>query len=156
MSLVVTPSDVHVRSGPAAAEIAGISYRQLDHWERQGWIKASQVEAVSSGRRLRRYTTDDIVQLAALRHLSQSGLAVAEWGPRVGEVTVPEGHVLVVGSEDLEVIETGVALDTLSTPGRWTVFDPTAIRRRCAIGEATQAHAKPGEIRDSDDVRRLA
>src|SRR4051794_23466094 len=123
---VLTPEPVRVRSAPAAAELAGITYRQLDHWERQGWVTAGHVEQVG-GRRVRRYGDDDVVRLAALRHLAQSGRDVGSYGPDIGLVDLPVGHFLVVGA-DVEVVSARSLNAAVTRPGRWTVFDPSPVR----------------------------
>ncbi len=127
---VFTSVPVRVRSAPAAAELAGVTYRQLDHWERQGWVTASHVEQIG-GRRVRRYGDDDVVRLAALRHLAQSGRDVGSYGPAVGQVDVPAGHFLVVGA-DIEVVAARSLTAAVTRPGRWTVFDPGPVRSACA------------------------
>src|SRR5215210_4395301 len=86
-------------SGPAAAEAAGITYRQLDYWERNGWITASRVDQAGGGRRVRRYSTDDVVRLAALRHLGLSKLDVGLWGVTVGGTMIDAGEALIVGTD---------------------------------------------------------
>ena len=137
-----------VRSAPQAAVLAEITYRQLDHWERQGWITASYVEQLG-GRRIRRYSDDDVVKLAALRHLAVSGLDVAFYGPAIGACEIPTDHVLVVATETIEVVKKNAAWTLVVEPGRWTVFDPEPVRQRCSA-----VPAPANEIRN--DSRRTA
>lgn len=49
-------------SGTQAARIAGISYRQLDHWARKGVVEPSIAPASGSGSR-RRYSYRDLLKL---------------------------------------------------------------------------------------------
>ena len=89
MTDVMTSNPDHVMSAPQAAERAGITYRQLDYWERQGWVAATHVdEATPGGRRVRRYTTLDVARLATLRHLARSGFDIAVHGPTVGALEI--------------------------------------------------------------------
>jgi DNA-binding transcriptional MerR regulator len=120
-------------SAPEAADLAGITYRQLDYWGRKGWVVPAQVERVSAGRRVRRYNEGDVLRLAALAHLGRSGLDVAAFGPLVGSLELTAGDsVVVVGpATELEVIAAGELRNHLraSGPGRYVVFDPAALRR---------------------------
>jgi hypothetical protein len=52
-------------SGPDAAEMAGITYRQLDYWARIGLCGPSLQQPHGSGTR-RRYSSDDVRLLALL------------------------------------------------------------------------------------------
>ena len=59
-----------------AVRIAGISYRQLDHWASQGLVRPSLVEAAGSGSR-RLYSYSDLVTLRAIKRLLDAGLRLA-------------------------------------------------------------------------------
>lgn len=53
-------------TGPEAAELAGVTYRQLAYWARRGWVTPS---ATTTGAdRRRRYRRTEVVRLAALGH----------------------------------------------------------------------------------------
>ncbi len=60
-------------TGPRAAKIAGISYRQLDHWDTEGIVHPSMSQAEGSGSR-RRYRYDDLVELRIVKRLRESGV----------------------------------------------------------------------------------
>jgi len=55
------------------AKIAGITYRQLDYWAREGLMRPSLAEATGSGSR-RRYSYGDLVTLRTIKRLLDSGL----------------------------------------------------------------------------------
>ena len=143
-------------SAPVAAERAGITYRQLDYWERQGWVAATHVdEATPGGRRVRRYTTLDVARLATLRHLARSGFDIAVHGPTVGALDLEPGVVVVAGGdpETVRLVAVEHLAAAVTVEGRWSVFDPTELltpavtrlRHRCApspIGEPHD-HAAP-------------
>lgn len=114
-------------SAPAAAAAAGISYRQLDYWERQGWITASRVDESASGRRTRWYDNTVVARLAALRHLAQSGHDIAVYGPQIDQLGLAAHIGVVVGGEpeQLVTVDLDQLVDVVTEPGRWTVFDPT-------------------------------
>ena len=60
-------------SGARAAEIAGISYRQLDYWARTDLVRPSLVDASGSGSR-RRYSYTDLLELRVIKSLLDAGL----------------------------------------------------------------------------------
>jgi DNA-binding transcriptional MerR regulator len=60
-------------SGKKAAEIVGISYRQLDYWARTDLIKPSVSEAAGSGSR-RAYSYKDLLELKIIKTLLDAGL----------------------------------------------------------------------------------
>lgn len=60
-------------SGKKAAEIVGISYRQLDYWARTDLIKPSVSEASGSGSR-RAYSYKDLLELKIIKTLLDAGL----------------------------------------------------------------------------------
>ena len=63
-------------SGRDTAELAGITYRQLDYWDRTDLVRPSLVDARGSGIR-RRYSLRDLLSLMAVKHLLDSGLCLA-------------------------------------------------------------------------------
>ena len=128
MTAVMTSNPDHVMSAPQAAERAGITYRQLDYWERQGWVAATRVdEATPGGRRVRRYTTLDVARLATLRHLARSGFDIGVHGPTVGALELEPGVVVVAGGdpETVGLVAAEHLADAVTIEGRWSVFDPT-------------------------------
>ena len=118
-------------SGPEAAELAGISYRQLDYWARQEWVVPSTVSSGGTQRRV--YSASDIVRLAALGHLGRSRVDVATYGRTVGKLPVPDSaaFVIVWGIHD-ERVQLASAKDLrrmTSRPGRYVIFDPAPLLR---------------------------
>lgn len=59
--------------GPQTAELVGISYRQLDHWARQGLVRPSVAQAAGSGSR-RRYSYNDLVELKIAKTMRDQGI----------------------------------------------------------------------------------
>lgn len=146
MTPVITPNadqgiSADEPAGIVAADahgLAGISYRQLDHWARQGWVTPSVDPGEGrSGRR--RYSPDDVVRLDLLRHLAVSKVNPAVAGPLVARCEVPDGDVRVVwgpvGSKDadrigLRVVPAGEALAAVEASGAWVVYNPAGVRAR--------------------------
>jgi DNA-binding transcriptional MerR regulator len=60
-------------SGKRAAEIVGISYRQLDYWARTDLIRPSVADARGSGTR-RRYSYRNLLELKLVKTLLDNGI----------------------------------------------------------------------------------
>jgi DNA-binding transcriptional MerR regulator len=60
-------------SGKRAAEIVGITYRQLDYWARTDLIRPSLADATGSGTR-RRYAYRDLLELKVIKRLLDAGI----------------------------------------------------------------------------------
>jgi DNA-binding transcriptional MerR regulator len=104
-------------SGKRAAEIVGITYRQLDYWARTDLIRPSLADAEGSGSR-RRYSYKDLLELKVIKRLLDAGIklesireAFEYLRERLGE-DVASAHlvidgtsaVLVRGSELIDVV----------------------------------------------------
>lgn len=116
-----------VYGATAAASRAGITYRQVDHWERMGVLKPAVHEARGSGDR-RRYSTEDVRILAVLGELSRLGakisnLAVAESAVR--QALHSNNRWLVVSPSDF--VETctdetmTLCLEVNDVKGAWVI-----------------------------------
>lgn len=126
-----------------AAELANITYRQLDYWARQGWVKPS-VEA-GVGRPSRRiYGPDDVVKLAALGHFGRSGADVGQLGQAISRLSlsgVTSDYLLVASGAGVEVVAAAALRARVSEPGSTTVFDPAGVLSRMAKGRTETAPA---------------
>ncbi|HEX9992339.1 MAG TPA: MerR family transcriptional regulator [Acidimicrobiales bacterium] len=60
-------------SGRKAAEIVGITYRQLDYWARTDLVRPSLADANGSGTR-RRYSYRDLLELKVIKNLLDAGI----------------------------------------------------------------------------------
>ncbi len=60
-------------SGTQAANVVGITYRQLDYWARTDLIRPSLTDAAGSGSR-RRYNYKDLVELRVIKTLLDAGI----------------------------------------------------------------------------------
>lgn len=60
-------------SGTQAAEVVGISYRQLDYWARTNLVRPSSLDATGSGSR-RVYTYRDLLELRVIKNLLDAGI----------------------------------------------------------------------------------
>jgi DNA-binding transcriptional MerR regulator len=71
--LVSEQSPIDAFSGKKAADIVGISYRQLDYWARTDLIRPSVADAKGSGSR-RRYSYRDLLELKLVKTLLDDGI----------------------------------------------------------------------------------
>jgi DNA-binding transcriptional MerR regulator len=60
-------------SGAKAAEVVGITYRQLDYWARTDLVRPSLVDATGSGSR-RQYSYRDLLELRVIKSLLDAGI----------------------------------------------------------------------------------
>ena len=131
-------------TGPDAAELAGVSYRQLDYWARQGCVSPS---VISRSDRRRRYRAADVVRLAALGHLGRSGLDVARYARAISTLQAPDriGFVIVFALNDGSVsVRMARDLPLLGqSPDRYVVFDPEPLLDELRRREPQSAGAKP-------------
>lgn len=128
---VTTSSTADGIGAGSAFELAGITYRQLDHWARRGWVRPSVEQGTGrSGRRL--YSADDVVRLAALGHLGRSGADIGQFGPAMAALELPSaGDFLVVAGPGpaLEVVTASALRAQVTRPGGHMVFDPAPLWR---------------------------
>ncbi|HEX5365327.1 MAG TPA: MerR family transcriptional regulator [Acidimicrobiales bacterium] len=71
--MTASNSSVESYSGKKAADIVGISYRQLDYWARTDLIRPSLADARGSGSR-RRYSYRDLLELKLVKTLLDDGI----------------------------------------------------------------------------------
>lgn len=103
-------------SGAQAAQIVGITYRQLDYWARTDLVRPSLADAKGSGSR-RRYGYRDLLELRVIRNLLDAGIRLetvrdvfAYLREHLGEdVTqanlVIDGHTALLVRSDGELID---------------------------------------------------
>jgi hypothetical protein len=157
------------KAGIAATDAhmaARITYRQLDHWARQGWVLPSVDPGRGrSSRRL--YTAGDVVRLDLLRHLAVSKVNLAIAGPEVARLEVPDQDVRVlwgpVGQKEADaglcVDVPDTVLDHLESGGAWVVYNPAEVRTRIArlMGQpAVTSEGVPAHQRATTRRRRSA
>ena len=116
-------------SGPEAARLAGISYRQLDYWARREWIIPSSGHAGAA----RTYSAFDVVRLAALGHLSRCRVDVAAYARSTGRLAIPSSGTFVVvwalADQSVSILLGHDMRRVLTKPGLFVVFDPSPVLR---------------------------
>jgi DNA-binding transcriptional MerR regulator len=118
-------------SGTHAANVVGITYRQLDYWARTDLIRPSLSDATGSGSR-RRYSYKDLLELRVIKTLLDAGLKlesvrqVFEYMREHVDSDIASAHlvingssvVLARGSELIDVLAKGQGvLNVLSLAG---------------------------------------
>jgi DNA-binding transcriptional MerR regulator len=71
--MMTDPSKTDGYSGARAAEIVGITYRQLDYWARTELVRPSLQDAKGSGSR-RQYSYRDLLELRVIKSLLDAGI----------------------------------------------------------------------------------
>ena len=126
--LGVQPDDY---SPSQAADAAGVTSRQLDHWTRRRWIEAS-VSPGSDGRGNHRiYSAQDVQRAQLIARLAEAGWKLAEIGPRLRGLDLNGGHWLLFDQDRTLILQTAEDLDAaLSTATKLTltVIEPALQR----------------------------
>lgn len=115
LTLDVGDSDPVGYRGPTVCRIVGISYRQLDYWDRTELVTPSVREASGSGSQ-RLYSFDDVVALRVVKRLVDTGvslqrirLAVDELrrrGSGLAEATlVSDGTTVFAVDDDAQLVD---------------------------------------------------
>lgn len=88
-------------SGTTAAKAAGITYRQLDYWDRQGIVRPSIREARGSGSQ-RQYAFSDIAKLRLVKRLLDTGVSLQKVKKALEflerDLRIPIHEAIVVGA----------------------------------------------------------
>lgn len=89
-------------SGRQAAEIVGITYRQLDYWARTDLLRPSAADAQGSGTR-RVYTYRDLLELKVIKDMLDAGIKLAsvrdvfDYLRRQLDADIASAHLVVSG-----------------------------------------------------------
>jgi len=90
-------------SGTQAADIVGITYRQLDYWARTDLVRPSATDAAGSGSR-REYVYRDLLELKVIKNLLDAGIKlesvreVFNYLRRHVSTDVASAHIVISGS----------------------------------------------------------
>lgn len=163
-------------SGKHAAEVVGISYRQLDYWARTDLIRPSLADARGSGSR-RLYSYRDLVELKLIKSLLDQGIKLEQiraafdyLRDQLGE-DIPSAKLVMAGKSAVLVREDEELIDVVNRYSGQGVFnlnfvDLDGVRDQvdaaivefpgkpaAAVPDAETADADAG---DFDDVRQAA
>jgi DNA-binding transcriptional MerR regulator len=105
-------------SGRQAAEIVGITYRQLDYWARTDLVRPSLQDAAGSGSR-RRYSYRDLLELRTIKNLLDAGIKLESvrqvfsyLRDELGE-EITAANLVIQGSRSVVVQTDGELIDLL-------------------------------------------
>lgn len=145
-------------SGRKAAEVVGITYRQLDYWARTDLVTPSLAEARGSGSR-RMYSYRDLLELKVIKTLLDSGLKLESvrtvfdyMREQLGEdisaanlVISGKSSVLVRSGEELiDVLQKGQGvLNVLPLSGVKDEIDARIVELRPTSGDERAPGAAP-------------
>lgn len=102
-------------SGREAADVAQITYRQLDYWARTDLIRPSLADAKGSGSR-RRYSASDIAMLCFIRQMLDSGIrldTVRTAIETLGDDGLRDGTIVLVRGSLVFVFDPSVGVDAM-------------------------------------------
>lgn len=109
-------------SGRQAAQIVGITYRQLDYWARTDLIRPSLMDAAGSGSR-RKYSYRDLLELKVVKNLLDAGIrlesvreAFAYLRDHLGE-DVASVNLVISGKQSV-LVRTGAEIIDLLREGQ--------------------------------------
>jgi len=102
-----------------AADIVGISYRQIDYWARTDLIRPSIAEATGSGSR-RAYSYADLLELKTIKKLLDAGIKLEQVRRvfsylRTHVSTVVASAHLVIDGDSVNVYDAGTIVDALQS-----------------------------------------
>jgi DNA-binding transcriptional MerR regulator len=148
-------------SGRRAAELVGISYRQLDYWARTDLVRPSLADATGSGSR-RRYSYRDLLELKVIKMLLDAGMRLEnvrqvfsylrdELGEDIAsaQLVIDGSHPVLVrdDSELIDLLRQGQGvLQLVPLAGVVREMDATILRFRRGESDASAPAAPPVEI----------
>jgi DNA-binding transcriptional MerR regulator len=97
-------------SGPQVCDIVGITYRQLDYWDRTDLLKPSLQTAQGSGTQ-RRYSYRDLVQLKVIKSLLDAGVKLQNARRAVESLRTDRGQDWQTASLVLDGANTVLTMD---------------------------------------------
>jgi DNA-binding transcriptional MerR regulator len=115
-------------SGKRAAEVVGISYRQLDYWARTDLIRPSLADAHGSGSR-RRYSYRDLIELRLVKTLLDHGIklesvrAAFEYLRDELAGDIPSARLVIAGKSAVLVRENQELVDVVNRYSGQGVFN---------------------------------
>ena len=152
-------------SGKSAADIVGITYRQLDYWARTNLIRPTAADATGSGSR-RQYTYKDLLELKVVKRLLDSGIKLTSvrdvfaYMREHVDTEISSAHIVIDGSsvvlcdgENLiDVLRHGQGvLNVLPLAGVKDEVD----RRIILMEERSKKNAPDEDTRDDDGRRAV-
>ena len=141
--------------GPQVCSIVGITYRQLDHWDRTGLSRPSLAQATGSGSQ-RLYSYRDLLELKVIKQLLDGGVNLRQARRAIECLRESVGDDLttanlVLAGEGSVLVRTGEEIIDLLRGGQG-VFNVVPLAG--VVGRGRRRH--PRDRRTSPDARRPA
>jgi DNA-binding transcriptional MerR regulator len=148
-------------SGTKAAQIVGITYRQLDYWARTDLVRPSLAEAAGSGTR-RQYSYRDLLELKIIKNLLGAGIKlesvreVFEYLRSHVSGDISAAHIVISGSQVLlcdgdrlvDVVRSGQGvLNVLPLAGVKGEIDASIRQFRSGTEQVAVSDPAAGEVR---------
>ena len=136
---------------PRAAKVAGITYRQLDYWARQNYVRPSLVDANGSGSQ-RMYSFQDLLKLKVMKRLLDQGMSLQKTRGAIKALEdagedVASARLVLAGAQALLVHSDGEVTDLLSGQGVLAMVLPMSGVVEELEAAITQLPASPdGEV----------
>jgi DNA-binding transcriptional MerR regulator len=112
-------------SSTAAARLAKITYRQLDHWATTGLVAPSLARARPGTGNRRRYSFTDVVVMRTAGELRRAGVSLQSIRKVVAELKLlkngselSQARLIVDGNDVIVVVDESTALSVLRKPGQ--------------------------------------
>ena len=112
------PSKTQGYRGAEAAEVVGITYRQLDYWARTDLVRPSLMDAKGSGSR-RLYSYRDLLELKVIKSLLDAGIKLESvrevfsyLQDNLGE-DVTTANLVIQGNQAVLVRDDGALIDLM-------------------------------------------
>jgi len=108
----------HGFSGAKAAEIVGISYRQLDYWARTDLVRPTVTDAAGSGSR-RRYGYTDLLELKVIKSLLDAGIRlenvreIFSYLRNILDQEITSANLVIQGSTSVVIQSDGELIDLI-------------------------------------------
>jgi DNA-binding transcriptional MerR regulator len=143
-------------SGARAAEIVGITYRQLDYWARTDLVRPSLEDARGSGTR-RRYSYRDLLELRVIKELLDAGIklenvrTVFSYLRENLQEDVASANLVIQGSQSVLIRTDGELIDVLKRgQGVLNVLPLASVKEEL---DARIVELRPAPERGADVVR---
>jgi DNA-binding transcriptional MerR regulator len=146
-SILDASRSIGVFGAPEAADAAGVTYSQFDHWVHSGRITVKERLG-----RLRKFDSDEVVRARVLRHLAQIGFPIGEAAQQLRDVSLSPRFVVTRIDERSLRIHTANSLEGLVDEAT-VVIDQDPIRRMLLVKFSDGAYS--ANSKDEDDERRL-
>ncbi|HEY9558886.1 MAG TPA: MerR family transcriptional regulator [Acidimicrobiales bacterium] len=146
-------------SGREAADIVGITYRQLDYWARTDLIRPSLADAKGSGSR-RRYSYRDLIELKLIKTLLDAGQRLERIRQAFDYLRDLDDDLtamqLVIAGESVVLVREGELLDVVNRYQGQGVLNFLALDGVVEQVKAAIVELRPGEVVTVDASKAAA